>query len=278
MTETLTNGEDCRLQISPPIEGTNRTGYLLRLDRGSNTPIKNIETFSNYAYRNLQKVDIQYPRTGDLTPEMAEAIAQEFSDFEKSLYSYDYDTASYGYARFIDVPSFVDYFILNEFTTNYDAGFLSTYVYRDIGGKYKMVAWDFNSACDNYVHTTVEPQRFELQQTVWYYMLTKDEAFVERILRRYRQLRQSYLSEAYLNQYIDDTVAYLGDAVQRNFQVWGYTFADEMIYPAQRNPADHAQAVEQIKEFIHQRGTWMDENIEILLQYSHESKNKKFNH
>ena len=48
------------------------------------------------------------------------------------------------------MDSFVDYFILNEFTQNYDAGYLSTYLYKDIGGKYRMVIWDFNSACNNY--------------------------------------------------------------------------------------------------------------------------------
>lgn len=166
MTETLTNGEDCRINVSEPIEGTDQTGYLLRLDRGSETPIKNIKTFSNYSYRNMQKFDIKYPRSGDLTPELTAAITQEFSDFEKSLYSYDYDTDDFGYYYDIDVQSFIDYFIINEFTTNYDAGWLSTYLYRDIGGKYKMVIWDFNSACDNYELTTLEPRRFEMQLCV----------------------------------------------------------------------------------------------------------------
>lgn len=278
MVETITNGEDCRLDISEPVDGTNQTGYLLRLDRGSGTPIKNIRTFTNYSYRNMQRLDIQYPRSGDLTPELAGAIAQEFSDFEKGLYSYDYDTADYGYSHTIDAQSFVDYFLINEFTTNYDAGWLSTYLYRDIGGKYKMVIWDFNSACDNYTYSTVQLQRFEMQLPVWYYMLIKDEDFVQHLISRYEQLRKSYLSEDYLNQYMDETVAYLGDAIQRNFQVWGYTFEQEMLYPAQRNPADHQQAVEQMRDFIHTRGAWMDENIEVLLQYCHESKVKKFNH
>ncbi|WP_297211164.1 CotH kinase family protein [uncultured Flavonifractor sp.] len=278
MVETLTNGEDCRINVSEPIDGTNETGYLLRLDRGSGTPIKNIETFSNYAYRNLQRMDIQYPRSGDLTAEMADAIAQEFSDFEKSLYSYDYDTDDYGYYYDIDVQSFLDYFIINEFTTNYDAGWLSTYIYRDIGGKYKMVIWDFNSANNNYNQSTMQPQRFEMQLAVWFYMLCKDEYFVEHLISRYRELRSGVLSDAYLEQYIDDVVAYLGDAVERNFEVWGYTFAEEMVVPADRNPADHDQAVEMLKSAIFHRGAWMDENIDILLQYCHESKVKKFNH
>ncbi len=278
MTETITNGEDCRLDISEPIDGANKSGYLLRLDRGSSTPVKNIETFTQYAYRNFQQLDIKYPRYGDLTQELADAIAQDFSDFEKSLYSYDYDTHDHGYHNDINVQSFVDYFIINEFTANYDAGWLSTYVYRDIGGKYNLVIWDFNSACDNYKEPVLQPQHFELQYNIWYFMLTKDEAFTDRIISRYRQLRKSYLSDEYLNQYIDDTIAYLGDAVERNFDRWGYTFDLELIQPPERNPRSNGEAIAQIKEFIRTRGEWMDEHIEVLSQYSHESKVKKFNH
>lgn len=279
MTETITNGDDCRVNVSEPIDGTVSTGYVIRLDRGSGTELKNIMTFTNHAIRNLQKLNIQYPRSGSLTAEMADAIEQDFSDFEKSLYSYDYDTDDYGYYLDIDVGSFVEYFIINEFTTNYDAGWLSTYLYKDIGGKYNMVIWDFNSACNNYEKTTVEPHHFEMQQAVWYYMLMKDEYFVKRIISEYRELRRSYLSEEYLLGYIDEVIEYLGPAIERNFEVWGYTFDEFLaLSPSERNPEDFDDAVDQLKDFIHDRGDWMDEHIEILLQYSHESKNKKFNH
>lgn len=279
MTETITNGEDCRLNISEPVDGTTSTGYLLRQDRGTDDPLKDIETFSEYTYRNLQEIDIKYPRSSDLTPEMARAIGQDFSDFEKSLYSYDYDTDDYGYYYDIDVESFIDYFIINEFTTNYDAGHLSTYLYKDIGGRYKMVIWDFNSACDNYNETTLEPRRFEVQLCVWYYMLMKDEYFVERLIDRYHELRQTYLSGDYLAGYINDVVDYLGPAVGRNFEKWGYTFAEyRPLQPDERNPEDFEAAVRQMKEYIYDRSAWMDEHIDSLLQFCHESKNKKFNH
>ena len=205
-------------------------------------------------------------------------IAQDFSDFEKSLYSYDYDTEPYAWWEQADMSSFVDYFILNEFTCNYDAGWLSTYIYRDVRGKYKMCIWDFNSACDNYSHPVAEPQHFELQYNVWYYMLSKDEKFINAVIDRYRELRQGILSDEYLCAYIDDVTAWLGDAVERNFSVWGYTLEKDMLSPAWRNPHSHAAAVAQMKRFCIKRGAWMDENIDILRQYSHESKNKKFNH
>ncbi len=278
MTETITNGDNCRVNISEPVDGTDKTGYVLRLDRGSHTQIRNIETFTNYTYRNLQNFDIEYPRSGKLTPELAKAIAQDFSDFEKSLYSYDYDTENYGYSHNINVQSFADYFIINEFTSNYDAGWLSTYIYKDIGGKYNMVIWDFNSSCNNYAAYAFPAEGFQMQNVVWYFMLMKDEHFDDEIINRYKKLRETYLSDEYLNQYIDDTVAYLGDAVERNFEVWENTFEMDMLKPSERNIKSHEEAIEQMKDFISKRGAWLDENIEVITQYGHESKNKKFNH
>ncbi len=279
MMETITNGEDCRVDVSEPVDGTNKTGYVLRLDQGSSNELKNLDTFVNYSYRNMRVLDIQYPRSGQLTQELVDAIAQEVSDFEKGLYSYDYDTDDYGYYNDIDVQSFVDYFIINEFTTNYDAGWLSTYLYRDIGGKYNMVIWDFNSACDNYSEEFMSPQRFMMQGTRWFLMLTKDEYFVNRVIQRYHELRESYLNEDYLIDYTKQVTEYLGPAIDRNFEVWGYTFEKfTPLKPKSRNPQSHAEAVEQIQQFIYERGSWMDENIEVLLQYCHESKVKKYNH
>lgn len=278
MTETITNGVNCRLNISEPVDGTTATGYLLRLDRGTDNEKKNINTFTNYAYRNMQKIDIKYPKSGSLTDDITERITQEFSDFEKALYSFDYDTDDYGYYNYIDVQSFVDFMIINEFTENYDAGWMSTYLYKDIGGKYKMVIWDFNSACDNYKYVIMDSQGFEFQYNVWFYMLMKDEYFTDSIIDRYRELRETYLNTEYLTKYIDDTVSYLGDAVDRNFKVWGYTFEEELLVPEERNLRSFNEAIEQLKDYIQRRGKWLDENIEILRQYSHESKNKKFNH
>lgn len=279
MTETITNGEDCRLDLSNPVDGSNQTGYVLRMDAGSDNPLKNIDTFSVYTYRNLQKIDIQYPRSGDLTPERVDYINRDFSNFEKILYSYDYDTEPYAWWNQADVNSFVDYFIINEFTANYDAGWRSTYVYRDIRGKYKMVVWDFNSACNNYKEDFMSPQLFMMEGVPWYRMLTKDEHFIDRVISRYRYLRTTYLEEDYLINYTKDVTAYLGPAIDRNFEVWGDTFAEfRPLVPDGRNPADHDEALEQLQQFIYERGSWMDESIDVLLQYCHESKVKKFNH
>lgn len=279
LTETITNGEDARLRLSQPINNLAQTPYVLRLDRGSSNPMKNIDTFTQYALRTLGVLDIVYPGTMSLTQERIEYIRQDFSDFEKSLYSYDYDTGKYAWTEQADIDSFVDYFILNEFTCNYDAGNLSTYIYKDVAGKYKMCIWDFNSACDNYRDSMVNPQRFQMQNDTWFWMMVKDEDFVERVISRYRQFRKTYLNEAYLDAYMDDVTAWLGPAIDRNFTVWGSSLTDwHPLLPEERNPSSQAEALEKMKEFCRVRGAWLDENIEILRQYCHESKVKKFNH
>lgn len=277
MTETITNGEDCRLDLAEGGDGLSSTSYCIRLDRGSSNPVKNVDTFSTYSYRNHHVLDIVYPGAANLTPERVRYITEDFSDFEKSLYSYDYDTEPYAWWNDADVDSFAEYFIINEFICNYEVGARSTYVYKDLRGKYQMCVWDLNTCCGNMV--TESPMHFEMQTLTWYYMMFKDEEFVERLIERYRELRTTYLSEAYLDQYIDEVVAYLGPAIDRNFSVWGYTFEDDTpLRPKDRNPESHEEAVQQMKSFIHIRGTWMDEHIETLLQYCHPSKNKKFNH
>lgn len=280
LTESITAGANgSRLELTVDRKDNTFSGYLLRCDSGSQTPIKNVDTFSVYSYRFPNKVNIEYPGVTNLTEEMAEAIRQDFSAFEKTLYSFDYHSDTYGYENLIDVESFVDYFILNELTLNYDAGWLSTYIYKGIDNRYRMCVWDFNSACDNYQESFQNPFSFQFQYGLWYVMLMKDPGFVNAILDRYEQLRQGVLSDEAMNEYIDETVAFLGPAVERNFTVWGYTFEEEydMLIPAERNPRSFDEAVDDLKTALFTRADWMDRNIHTLQQYSAESKTKKFN-
>lgn len=267
MVESVTAGDnDSRLQLSINRKNNTFTGYCLRVDEGSNE-IKDLNTFSMYSYQTDGVVDSVYPGTSNLTPEMKARIQKDFSAFERILYSSDYNDPRYGYEAYIDVDSFVDYFILNEFSSNYDAGALSTYIYKEVGGPYKLCVWDFNSALDNYQEQAADPEMFLLQNRVWFNALIQDGRFTERVIQRYRELRETYLSEEYLNQYIDETIAYLGDAIDRNNERWDKDFVYDLLSPPERNPDSYEEAVQDMKQYIHVRGEWMDENIDMLRQY-----------
>ena len=60
-----------------------------------------------------------------------------------------------------------------------------------------------------------------------YQMLFMDSDFTDRVITRYYELRKTIFSEEYLFGFIDDTIEYLGAAVDRNYERWGYTLNQE---------------------------------------------------
>ena len=115
LTEVITAGKNgSRLDLA--------SGYLLLLDRYDGEEQDHLKSFTTYTLRTKNKLSVIYPGALNMTDEIFEEIKYDFSAFEKSLYTYDYDNNKYGYKRCIDVDSFVDYFLINEFTCNYDAG------------------------------------------------------------------------------------------------------------------------------------------------------------
>ncbi len=279
-TETITSGKNgTRLNLEVNKKNNAFSGYAFRLDWGDAEEYKKFYPFTNYTTRAKTQHELVYPGTKNITEDIKEDIKDEFSLFERTLYSYDYNNEIYGYKNYIDIDSFADYFLINEFTCNYDAGKYSTYIYKDIEGKYKMCVWDFNSACDLYQEAPVDYENFILNSRLYYQMLFKDEEFVSRVIERYAELRKTVFSEEYLIGFVDDTVDYLGPAIKRNYSKWGYTFNQEydLLRPVERNFRSYEASVEQIKEFIRKRLAFMDENIESLKQNSAESNTKKYN-
>lgn len=256
------------------------SSYVLCADRVSVNDTEFINNFTKYTQRSLSQMEIKYPGEKKMTPELKDAIGRDFSEFEKSLYSFDYDSRRYGYRTYIDAGNFADYFIINEVTQNIDACAYSTYFYKDVAGKIKMCVWDFNNSCDNYIDDPMTADGFFMHARPWFYMLCKDEAFVERIISRYKELRRGILSNGEVEKYIQDVQDYLGPAVDRNFQVWGDSFDPDhdLMRQEERKIGSYEEAISQYRTHLIERMEWMDKHIDSLRAYSHESKNKKFNH
>jgi hypothetical protein len=148
-----------------------------------------------------------------------------------------------------------------------DAGYLSTFTYKDIGGKLKMTVWDFNNGFNSYTGADLDPSEFCLSNNNWFKRLLQDRNFTQKVVNRYHELRKGVLSDDYLLKAIDDKVKYLGDAVDRNFNVWGYIFKDNMLI-GDRDPTSYDEAIRMLKDEIVSRGKFLDGNIEALYQYA----------
>ena len=288
--------DDYRVNLSDYEDGSSETSYLLRMDAIEDG--NSINDYMQYTFKmefsvpqenplqiiSSSGIQVLYPQLKYQTPEVIDYIQRDVSRVERGLYSSDMVSGSYDYASELDVDSFVDYYILQEFLVNNDAFSRSTYFYRDVRGRLTIgPVWDYNNVLNNFFRS-FSYNRLYLPNRGWYGQLMKDEQFVQQVLDRYDQLRETYLSDEYLVSYVEDTIAYLGPAVERNDQVWGFSYDPTQLDSFQRhtprdgetleeiNPGSYEEAVEWMVEFMLNRAHWLDENIDSLQQYCHPSK------
>lgn len=274
--------DDDRIQIRKAESHDYVTSYIVSQDRDTDRDVA-LDNFSEYTYKiGMNIYRLNYPGNGSLTEQKFKYVREDFSKIEKKIYSYDLLTKENDYAKDVDLKSFAQYFIINEFFGNLDAGFYSTYFYKDVRGKLKTCVWDFNNACDNYMENESGYSGFHMQNAPWFEQLVKDRRFVDLVITNYKSLRKGVLSDEYLQNYITETINWLGDNIDKNFGVWGDTF-DPYNYPfyqrnayflspMSRNPGSYIEAVSQLRTYITNRGEWLDKYIDTLQQYCHESR------
>ena len=155
---------------------------------------------------------------------------EDINAIEQVIYSDDPDVFA-TYPDVIDVDSFVDYFLFNEFFISYDSGNYSTYCYKDLGGKLTMgPVWDYDGTMDNYKKEAVDTDALAFQTKPWFDRLCSDQAFIEKLEKRYIALRRGALSEDHVIGKIDEIVAHLGGAQERDWYRWGHWYTTENKY------------------------------------------------
>ena len=225
-----------------------------------------IETYGNKVGIIQRMLDIRYPDPQFITDTQIKRITEYISSFEKALYGKNFKSPVSGYADYIDSQSFADYFILNELAMNRDLGSLSAYVYKDLNGKLSMCVWDFNRAFDNYRAAQPTDQWCRPDNT-WFTRLLEDPSFCKIVNERYQELRAAVLSDAHIDELIADAQKQLGDAADRNFIRWNHSFEGYLLNETEgqhRNPSDYADALNILKNTIHQRLKFMDQSVPKL--------------
>lgn len=126
-------------------------------------------------------------------------------------------------AELIDVPSFVDMFILQELSKNPDVGSTSFYLQRDAGGKLYLTApWDFDFSFGTYStsvsNTGLVTQSDKVPPHPWFAALLRQAWFVEAVQTRMEEL--SPLLEQTLDT-LDSLSSLLAPVSDRNDERWG---------------------------------------------------------
>jgi hypothetical protein len=221
----------------------------------------------------------KYPEPEVITDQQKNYIKSFVNSFESKLYGSNYADPATGYRAYMDVTSFIDYFIIGEVSRNVDAYKKSCFYHKDRNDRGGLLragpVWDFDWAWKNiydncYIWEATDGSNWAYQVNVcnswpvvpsWVPRLLEDPAFRNELHLRYTSLRQTILSNDYLNNYIDSVKSLVYTAQKRHYLKWPilgeYAGAPEVDPPA----ATFDGEIERFRNWIALRLEWLDANM-----------------
>ncbi len=255
-------------------------GYIFEIDREDPGNHNWISPYApNNAPLNSSQADLflvtTYPKKDDIKLQQENYIEDFISQFETNLKSNNFDDPILGYSNFIDINSFIDFFIVQEVSRNVDAYRLSSYFHKNRNKHDSLIhagpVWDFNlsfgnadycdagqtfgwafnfnNICNN--HSNLVP--------FWWERLLDDEAYQNKLKCRWNELRVSSLRTSTLLKWIDSQVVLLNGAQQRNFTTWDILNLD--LLGNNYIGGSYEKEVAYYKAWLTERLSWMDKNM-----------------
>lgn len=282
LTEKLKRDDD-RVDIAKldedDIAGDSLTGgYILRIDWTWDVAPEDLFE-SNYNSQAGIPMSYQwyYPKPDKIQPEQKEYISNYIHDFEEAVFAPDFTNADgFRYTDYIDLNSFVDFVLINEFAKNSDGYKLSSYMHKDKDSKGgKLTAgpiWDFDqtyglsTVCSS--HITEGWTYLQNQDNcgnlwsmpMWWQEMMSDSVFINRLNCRWEDFRSTFLQQDSLFQWMDTQNALLEDPLGRNFERWDF-IGNNIWFEPFPIPETHDEEVSYMKNWIEERLEWMDTNM-----------------
>ncbi|WP_167400522.1 CotH kinase family protein [Flavobacterium psychrolimnae] len=193
------------------------------------------------------------PKPENATPEQTQYIEAEFNRMQDHAYDDDLED---GYRTIIDVPSFVDFMLVNELCSNADVYQSSTFFHKDRGGKLRAgPVWDFNQSFGSTFTNSSHVDKWQFNNgnrigpPFWSYLFDNSD-FKCYLSKRWNEVKApgKPLNKDVLITYMDNALSYISEAIPREQQRWGTL-------------NDHDVDVNRIRTFIVDRTTWITNNI-----------------
>jgi len=218
-----------------------------------------------------------FPKPDEITPSQKAYLKDFVYKFEQVLYGYNFKDPATGYRAYINVTSFIDYFIVNEVSRNIDGYKKSCFFNKDRNSVNGLLnagpVWDFDWAWKNigecyFGVTDGSGWAYKVLQcgvwptpTGWMPRLMDDPQFVDELKLRYSTLRKTTLSNTRLLQYIDSVNLVIANAQVRHYQKWS-TLGQNVGTPETDNiPTTFAGETYKFKNWINTRLSWLDKQL-----------------
>ena len=234
------------------------TGYLIEIDTDANGRIETDDVYfrsSQWSSRYEDGVfNIKEPSL-DYDSEEFNLIKDHVNDFEEALFGNNFKDPDLGYRSFIDLPSFIDWFLVNEISKNQDARSYSSIYFNYIPGeKIKMgPVWDFDLAFGNVDYSNAEnPEGFWIKENLWFKRMFEDPYFSDLVNTRFNYYENNLSS---ILSKVDEFENYLSKSQKKNFEIWDILSKD--VWPIPVKYDTHREYVEYLKNWIDTRMLWL---------------------
>ncbi|MFC7336599.1 CotH kinase family protein [Haloferula chungangensis] len=230
-------------------------GYIFKQDKPDPGDVK-VSTLESGSFA------ITYPNEEDVTPQQVAYLQDYLREFEAALNGPRFTDPELGYAAYIDVQSWVDFHVVQEFTKEVDSFRFSTFYYKDRNGKIACgPLWDFDRSFGNTNASGEDlPEGWHGgglgERGEFWARLFEDPDFMQLYIDRWQELSESILNESFLFPVIDAMAAEVNEAKDRNFEPVGpWPLANvtrsHLVFPS------YDEHVEYLKEWIGDRMRWV---------------------
>jgi hypothetical protein len=240
-------------------------GYITKTDK-----LNDGDPIAWYASSYLAPNDVGYihelPKPANVTTEQNNYIKSEFDKLDAAVTGSNI-SADNGYPSIIDIPSFLNFIIVNELAANVDAYQYSTYYHKDRNGKLRAgPIWDFNLTYGNdlfmwgFDRSKTDTWQFsngDNEGPRYWRDLFNNPQFRCYLSKRWNELIQpgQPLNLQSLETFINQTVATISEATVREEARWGTV-------------GNHTYEINKIKTFLQQRITWITSHIGLYASCS----------
>lgn len=200
----------------------------------------------------------KHPDTDDITQEQIDYIHNYMEDFETALYSDNFTDASTGYRKYINVESWVNWYLTNEILCNKDCNYYFFKYDNTENSKLGMSpVWDFEWSLGigwNYT----EPARVDVlvQRGLYFDRLMQDPYFAGLVKDRWNEIK-GQIPE--LIDYINVMAQKIEVSQQFNFKKWDILNTPVSVEVI--TLGDWANEVQYIKDFLVKRVEWLSSEI-----------------
>ena len=253
LTEQIKVGSDrvniTKMSTSDTADAKLTGGYITQCDR----PNPNEQPAWQYPNSTiLNFVDFVHvsPQAHLITTKQNDFIKSQFDALTTAAAQKNSSIAN-GYSSIIDVPTFVDFMLLNELTSNVDAYQFSTYFHKDRNGKLRAgPVWDFNRACgrdefaNGSITTGFQVTDADGNGADFWRDLFNNEAFHCYVAKRWEELSASGMPLSYASiAHVIDSVSNVIDEARTG-----------------RLGRDHL-AIDTMKTWFQDRVNWLNANL-----------------